>query len=149
MIIEYEALQACASMLVSKRCNFHPPYWVTFEKIANSYKIFIKKNSFVSWAQPQFPFLPKLHLKYMKIDSVAFTQSCKDVKYLSFTTLDPCNCLGGSPISISAQVFFNNLQLKKFWAWEETKTGLLWGRIKSQVLDEFPVGWIFHIFTEN
>ena len=42
---------------------------------------------------------------------------------------------------------FTKIQLKKFWARAETKTGICWGRIKAKVFDKFQTLWIFNMFT--
>ena len=82
---------------------------------------------------------PHLQLQYMKIHVEAFPQSCRCLSYVSFATLF---CRREAKF-----FFFAKLQLKKFWAWAETNTGLCWGRIKAKVLDEFQTFWIFNMFT--
>ena len=80
----------------------------------------------------------------------AFPHNCRYGKYLSFATFNshPYNCLGGWAIYISLQrFFFAELQLKKFWAWAKTKTGLCWGRITAKAFDAFQTFWIFNMFT--
>ena len=60
------------------------------------------------------------------------------------------NCLGGWAICISRIsqfFFFAKLQLKKFWAWTVTETGLCLGRMKAKVFDEFQTFWILNMFT--
>ena len=108
----------------------------------------------MSWGRPHFlsfylKFGPHLHLQYMKIHIEAFPQNCRYGKYLSFATLvTPITALGLSNLN-SLQSFFSSakLQLKKFWAWAETKIGLCWGRITSKASDEFQTLWIFNMFT--
>ena len=105
----YEALQVCASISVSKRYNFHPPYLVTFVNtlffcflpkylgIPVLTKYFVNICLLVSWGKPQFllfylNFRPIVHPKYIKIHIKAF---CRYQKYLSFATVDtPVTVLG-------------------------------------------------------
>ena len=105
-------LQACASISVSKLCNFHLPYLVNFVKNLYSVfspkylglpvltKYFVPKKLFVSWGRPSFllfylNFGPLLHLQYMKFTKKAFLQSCRYGKYCSFATLvTPITVLG-------------------------------------------------------
>ena len=107
----------------------------------------------MSWGRPQFllfypNFGPLLHLQYMKIHKKAFSQSCRYGKYLSFATLvTPITVLGAEQFAFPCKVFFAKVQLKKFWAWAETKTGLCWGRITAKASDEFQTLWIFNMFT--
>ena len=62
----------------------------------------------------------------MKIDIKAFLQSWRYGKYLSFATLvTPVTDLGAEQFAFPCKVSFAELQLKKFWAWAETKTGLV------------------------
>ena len=109
---------------------------------------------FLSWGTPPFllfyiNFRPLLHPKYIKILIKAFLQSCIFGKYILFATLDiPVPVLGAEQLVFPCNVFFlAELQLKKFWAWAETKTGLCWGRIKANVSDKFQTLWIFNMFT--
>ena len=108
----YEALQAGASISVSKLDNFHLRYLVTFVNtlffcfvpkylgIPVLTKYFVKICLFVSWGRLNFllfylNFRPLLHPQYMKILIKAFQQSCRYGKYLSFATLDtPVAVLG-------------------------------------------------------
>ena len=102
----------------------------------------------MSWGRPQFllfypNFGPLLHLQYLKIHKKAFPQS-----YLSFAALvTPITFLGAEQFAFPCTLFFAELQLKKFWAWAETKTGLCWGRITAKASDEFQRIWIFDMFT--
>ena len=100
-----ETLQACASISVSKLCNFPLPCLVNFVNnlvfcffppkylgLQVLTKYFVKHCLFLSWERPQFSlfypnFGPLLHLQYMKIHKKAFPQSCRYGKYLSFATL--------------------------------------------------------------
>ena len=75
----------------------------------------------------------------------AFPQSCRYGKYLSFATLvTPITVLGAEQFAFPCNVFFAELQLKKFWAWAENKTGLFWGRITAKALEEFQTNLIFN-----
>ena len=99
-----ETLQACASISVSKQCNFPIPCLVNFvNSLVFCYfpkyvglpvltKYFVKNCLFVSWRRPQlllfYPnFGPLLHIKYVKIHKKAFSQSCRYGKHLSFETV--------------------------------------------------------------
>ena len=83
----------------------------------------------------------------MKFTKKAFPQSCRYGKYLSFATLvTPITVFGAEQFAFPCNVFFAELQLKKFWAWAETKTGLCWGRITAKASDAFQVCWIFNMF---
>ena len=102
--------------------------------------------------RPQFllfylNFWPLLHSKYIKIFIKAFQQSCRYDKYLSLATLVPVTVSGAEQLVFPCNVFFSELQLKKFWAWAETNTGLFWGRINAKVSDKFQTLWIFNMFT--
>ena len=75
----------------------------------------------------------------MNIDSEAFPQSCQYGKYLLFATLViPVTVLGDEQFAFPCKVFFTELQLKKFWAWAETKTGFCFGDRASQE-------WEYHL----
>ena len=105
---------------------------------------------FASWERPSFllfqpNFGPLLHLKYMKFTKKTFLHRCRYGKYLSFATLvTPITILGAEQFSFPWNFFFAGLQLKKFWAWAETKTGLCWGRITAKASDEFQRDLIFN-----
>ena len=58
----------------------------------------------------------------------------------------PYNCLGGN-LHFPAKLLFSDVQLKKFWAWAEIKTGLCWGRITAKASDKFQTFGIFNMFT--
>ena len=45
--------------------------------------------------------------------------------------------------------FFTELQLKKFWAWAVTKTGLYWDRIPAKPFDKFQTNLILNRETLN
>ena len=78
----------------------------------------------------------------------SFPQSCRYGKYLSFVTLvTPVTVFGTKQFAFTCIIFFAELQLKKFWAWAETKTGLCWGRITAKASDAFQTFWIFNMFT--
>ena len=80
----------------------------------------------------------------MQIHKKTFPQSCRYGKYLSFATLlTPITVLGAEKFAIPCKVFFAELQVKKFWAWAETKTGLCWGRKTAKASDDFQTNWIF------
>ena len=161
----YDTLQACASISVSRLYNFHLPYLVTFANtlffcFVPKYlgtriltQNFVNICLFVSWRRPQFllfylNFLPLLHQKYMKILNKAFPQSCRYGKYFSFATLDnPVTVLGAEQFVFPCQKLFPQFQLKKFWAWAETKTGFCWGRIRGKAFHEFQANWIFNRAT--
>ena len=84
----------------------------------------------------------------MKFTNKTFTQSCRYGKYLIFATLvTPITDLGAEQFAFPCNVFFAKLQLKKFWAWAETKTGLCWGRKTAKASDAFQTCWIFNMFT--
>ena len=75
----------------------------------------------------------------MEIDIEAFPQSCWYGKYLSFAALvTPVAVLGAEQFAFPCKVFFVKLQLKKFWAWAETKTGLCF---EDRVSQE----WEYHL----
>ena len=105
---------------------------------------------FLSWGRPQFSlFYPNfgslLHLQYMKIHKKAFPQNCRYGKYLSFASLfTPINVLGVEQFAFPYKFILAKLQLKRFWAWAETKTGLCWGRITAKASDKFQTNWIFN-----
>ena len=165
--LPYETLQACASISVSKLYKFNLPYLVTFvNKLVFWFfpnysglqvltKYFVKNSFFVSWGSPQFwlfylIFGLILHLQYMKIPIEAFPQSFRYGKYISFATLvTTITVLGAEPFSFPSKKNFAKLQLKKFWAWAETKTGLCWGRITAKALYEFQTNWTFNRETIN
>ena len=66
-------------------------------------------------------------------------------KYLSFAPLvTPITVLGAEQFAFPWNFFFAGLQLKKFWAWAKTKTGLCWGRITAKASDEFQRYLIFN-----
>ena len=104
----------------------------------------------MSWGRPQFSLFypnigPLLHLQYMKIHKKAFPQSYRYGKYLSIAALvTPMTFLGAEQFAFPCTLFFAEFQLKKFWAWAETKTGLCWGRITAKASDEFQTNWIFN-----
>ena len=116
-------------------------------------KYFVKNCLFVSWGRPQFSLFypnigPLLHLQYLKIHKKALPQSYRYGKYLSFAALvTPITFLGAEQFAFPCTLFFAELQLKKFWAWAETKTGLCWGRITAKASDTFQTFWIFNMFT--
>ena len=84
----------------------------------------------------------------MQILIKAFPQSCRYCQYISFAILDtPVPVLGADQFVFPCNVVFARLQLKKFWAWAETKTGICWSRIKAKVSDKFQTLWIFNMFT--
>ena len=109
----------------------------------------------MSWGRPQFSLFypnigPLLHLQYLKIHKKAFPQSYRYGKYLSFAALvTPITVLGAEKFAFPCTLFFAELQLKKFWAWAETKTGLCWGRITAKASDKFQTNWFFKRETEN
>ncbi len=104
----------------------------------------------MSWGRPQFSlfypnFGPLSHLQYMEIHKNTFPWSCRYCKYLSFAALvTPITFLGAEQFAFPCTLFSPELQLKKFWAWAETKTGLCWGRITAKASDEFQRNWIFN-----
>ena len=126
-----ETLQACASISVSKLCNFPLPCLVNFVNIYYSVcfpkylrlpvltKYFVKNCLFVSWGRPQFSLLylnigPLLHLQYTKIHKKAFSQSYRYGKYLSFAALvTPITFLGAEQFVFPCTLFFAEFQLKK------------------------------------
>ena len=147
-----ETLQACTSISVSKLCNFHLPYLVTFvNKLVFCFPL-PKFTSclFVSWGRPQFSLFyhnlgPLLHLQYMKTHADAFSKSRRCGKNLSFATLvTHITVLGAEQFALPCKVVFAKLQLKKFWAWAATKNGLCWGRITAKAFDKFQRNWIFY-----
>ena len=164
----YETLQAGASILVSKPCNSHPPYWVTFENklfpcffpkykgLPDLRKYFIVFFCVLStelrlnfWGGVYPNFEPFLQLKYMKIHIKACPQNCRYAKYLSFaTSVILVTVLGSVQFAFLCKVNFDKLPLHKFWAWVETKTDFL-RQNQAKIPDNFQVLWIFHIFTEN
>ena len=75
-----------------------------------------------------------------------FSQSCRYGKYLSFATfVTPITVLRAEQFAFPCNVFFfAELQLKKFWAWAETKTGLCWGSLTAKAFDEFQTNLIFN-----
>ena len=79
-----------------------------------------------------------------KFTKNTFLQSCRYGKYLTFATLvTPTTVLGAEQFAFPYKFILAKLQLKKFWAWAETKTGLCWGRITAKASDEFQTNWIF------
>ena len=109
----------------------------------------------MSWGRPQFllfypNFGPLLNLQYMKIHKNTFLWSCRYGKYLWFATLvTPITVLGAEQFASPYKLILAELQLKRFWAWAETKTGLCWGRITAKASDEFQTNWIFHRETKK
>ena len=85
----------------------------------------------------------------MKFTNKAFPQSCRYAEYLSSATIVTVTVtvLEAEQFAFPCNIFFAELQLKKFWAWTETQTGLCWGRIKAKVSDKFQTLWIFNMFT--
>ena len=154
-IVTQETLQACASISVSILCNFPLPCLFNFVKkllfcFSPKYlrlpvlaKYFSKNYLFLSWGRPQFSlfhpnFGPLLQLQYMKIHKKAFPQSCRYGKYLSFATLfTQITVFGAEQFAFPYKFILTKLQLKRVWAWAETKTGLCWGRITANASDEF------------
>ena len=118
-------------------------------------KYFVKKCLSVSWGRPQFllfypNFGPLLHLQYMKIHKNTFPWSRRYGKYLSFATLvTPITVLGAEQFAFPYSFILAELQLKRFWAWAETKTGLCWGRITAKASDEFQTNLIFNRETKK
>ena len=56
----------------------------------------------------------------------------------------PITVLGAELFVFPFKFILAELQLKRFWAWAETKTGLCWGRKTAKVSDEFQTNWIFN-----
>ena len=80
----------------------------------------------------------------------SFTHSCRYGKYLSFATLvTPITVLGAEQFAFPYKFILAELQLKRFWAWAETKTGLCWGRITAKASDEFQTNWIVNRETKK
>ena len=96
-------------------------------------KYCVKNCLFVSWGRPECYFSFTLDHFY--------TYTVLDMANIFHLQSHPCNCLGAWPISISLLSFFYflfaELHLKKFWAWAETKSGLVWGRIQAKVPGKF------------
>ena len=109
----------------------------------------------MSWGKPQFLLFypnigPLLHLQYTKIHKKAFSQSYRYGKYLSFAALfTPITVLGAEQFAFPYKFILAELQLKRFWAWAETKTCLCWGRITAKASDEFQTNWIFNRETKK
>ena len=109
----------------------------------------------MSWGRPPFSFFkpnvgPLLQLQYMEFTKKAFPQICRYGKYLSFETLiTPITVLGAEQCAFPCKLCFAKLQLKKFWAWAETKTGLCWGRITAKASDKVQTNWFFNRETKK
>ena len=160
-------MQACASISVSKLCNFPIPCLVNcvnnlvfcfspkYLGLPVLTKYFVKNSLFVSWGKPQFSLFypnigPLLHLQYMKIHKNTFPWSCRYGKYRSFATLvTPITVLGAEQFAFPYKFVLAELHLKRFWAWAETKTGLCWGKITAKASDEFQTNWIFNRETKK
>ena len=133
-------MQACTSISVSILCNFPLPCLVNFVNnlvfcFSPKYlglpvltKYLAKNYLFLSWGRPQFSlFYPNfgllLHLQYMTIHKKPFPQCCRYGKYFSFATLfTPLTVFGAEQFAFPYKFILTELQLKRFWAWAETKS---------------------------
>ena len=73
----------------------------------------------------------------------------KVVDMVNILPLQPIIVLGAEQFVFPCNFFFAKLQLKKFWAWAETKTGLCWTRITAKAFDDFQTILIFNTETLN
>ena len=56
----------------------------------------------------------------------------------------PITVLGADQFAFPYKFILADLQLKRFWAWAETKTCLCWGRIAAKEFDEFQTNRIYN-----